>query len=194
MTPLLNFDEWLFHLINVQWTQPWLDVIFPVWREKTTWIPLYLLIAVYSIWQYRAKGALLLLALILTVGITDTLSHRLIKKQVQRPRPCQVDGYSGEHRTLIPCGSGYSFTSNHATNHFGIAAFLAFTLGLSLRWTFWWFFVWAFTIAYGQVYVGVHYPLDVICGALLGTLVGWLSSRLFRKWVDLEAPSKQSGV
>ena len=194
MSSIIHFDEWLFHLINVTATHPWLDWIFPVWREKTTWIPLYLFIAVFSIWKFKVKGLLLILGIILTVAITDTLSHRIIKKQVQRPRPCHVDGFSGEKRTLISCGSGYSFTSNHATNHFGIGAFLAFTVGLIYKRTFWWFFIWAFSIAYGQVYVGVHYPLDIICGGILGTFVGWLTSMGFKKWVQLEGSRKQSPV
>jgi undecaprenyl-diphosphatase len=72
----------------------------------------------------------------------------------------------------VSCGSGYSFTSSHATNHFCIAAFLVSVFGTYMRkWKYvWW--AWASLISIAQVYVGVHYPLDIIGGGLLGTIIG----------------------
>ncbi|MBK8699845.1 MAG: phosphatase PAP2 family protein [Saprospiraceae bacterium] len=79
---------------------------------------------------------------------------------------------------LVRCGSGYSFTSSHATNHFAIATFLSFSLGTFLRKVRTPLFTWAGVISLAQVYVGVHFPLDVLCGGLLGFSVG-----LFWAWV-----------
>jgi len=183
MELLLQVDYRLFELINQEWTTPLLDVIFPWWREKTTWIPLYVLLLAGSIWKYRWLSIYWLVGLLLTVGLTDTLSHRVIKKNVQRPRPCHEVTTAVDSRALVDCGSGYSFTSNHASNHFGIALFLIATLGSFFKWMRWLLLFWAASIAYGQVYVGVHYPLDVVAGALLGSLVAWGVLALLRRWV-----------
>jgi undecaprenyl-diphosphatase len=82
---------------------------------------------------------------------------------------------------LDRCAGGYSFISNHAANHFGMATFFFITMkpvfgkwaALSL--------CWAALIAYAQVYVGVHFPSDVLAGALIGTGLGWLTGKLFNK-------------
>ena len=155
----------------------------PVWREKTTWIPAYVLLLIYLIRQFGLKGLYIILALVATVGLGDSLSHRLIKKQVERPRPCQVLEEPEELRLLVKCGGGYSFTSNHATNHFAVAVFLILVLGhLWGPWK-WLLLVWAASIAYGQVYVGLHYPADILVGALLGSGIAWLTATLLKNIV-----------
>ncbi len=78
-----------------------------------------------------------------------------------------------------------SFTSSHATNHFGIAAFLYYSLkDIFGKWPRI-FFLWAFLIGYAQVYVGVHYPGDIIAGALIGILLGYLWAKVFNKYIGL---------
>lgn len=181
MTELLQFDEQLFHLINGEWHVPWLDAIMPVWRDKKTWIPLYLLLAAFSIWRFRLRGLWWIMALALTVGLADATSSHLIKKNVQRVRPCNDVEMQAQVNLLAGCGSGYSFTSSHATNHFAMATFIALTLGVLYPWLRWPFWLWAGSIAFGQVYVGVHYPLDVIAGSLLGALIGYIVAILYWK-------------
>ncbi len=173
---LLHIDELVFHWINGVWTHPGLDAIMPYWREKTTWIPAYVLLLVWVVWQWRGKAILFILWTLVLVAAADGISHRLIKKNVQRLRPCKTE-HLQEVRSLVPCGSGYSFTSNHATNHFALAVFWSLSLFPSRRRMQLLLIVWASTIAYGQVYVGVHFPLDVLCGALLGSVIGWLIHR-----------------
>ncbi|MEY2901476.1 MAG: hypothetical protein RLY89_582, partial [Bacteroidota bacterium] len=88
----------------------------------------------------------------------------------------------GMVRLLLPnCGSGYSFTSSHATNHFAFAVFIFITMGQVLGKWKWAFLFWAGSVAYAQVYVGVHYPIDVLVGGLLGTLIGFISANLFQQ-------------
>jgi membrane-associated phospholipid phosphatase len=181
MSELLQLDEALFFLINRDGQSPLLDALMPFWRNKYAWIPLYAGLLAFSLYKFRLKGLWWALLLVATVGASDMISHRVIKKQVQRPRPCQVESMKEEARLLVPCGSGYSFTSNHAANHFALAAFFAGTLGIFLRrWTVL-FFVWAFGVAYAQVYVGVHYPLDVLGGALLGLLIGGATTLIWKR-------------
>lgn len=179
MEPLVHLDESLFHLINGVWTHPWLDSIFPWWRDKTTWIPAYVVLLAWAIWKLRWKALLLVGLTLVLIAAADGISHRLIKKTVERPRPCRSEHLQEEARSLVACGSGYSFTSNHATNHFALAVFWSLSLFGDRRWMKGLLVVWASTIAYGQVYVGVHFPLDVITGAGIGSLLGWLCSLAF---------------
>jgi undecaprenyl-diphosphatase len=80
---------------------------------------------------------------------------------------------------LDHCSGGYSFTSSHATNHFGLAMFISQTLKPIINKFRWPLFLWAGSIAYGQVYVGVHYPLDVVVGSLLGCAIGYMVSSFY---------------
>jgi undecaprenyl-diphosphatase len=83
---------------------------------------------------------------------------------------------------LDHCSGGFSFTSSHAANHFGLAMFLFISLNPLFKKYTWLFFVWAAMIAYAQVYVGVHYPVDVLAGAIIGLLVGKLNGNIFKKF------------
>jgi undecaprenyl-diphosphatase len=80
------------------------------------------------------------------------------------------------------CSGGFSFTSSHAANHFGIAVFLVVTLQPLLKNYRYLFLIWAAIIAYAQVYVGVHFPLDIFVGAIIGIIVGYFNGKLFHKW------------
>jgi len=179
---LLELDYSLFELINQRWDAAWLDVVMPYWRDKRSWIPLYVLLLGYLLYRYRWKGLYLMLAIVATVGVADTMSSKVVKKSVQRIRPCNDVRRQAEVELLVHCGGGFSFTSSHATNHFAVAVFLIFTLGRALRWLRWPLLFWAASIAYGQVYVGVHYPLDVIGGALLGSGIGFLMAKVYWQW------------
>jgi membrane-associated phospholipid phosphatase len=179
MTELLQFDETLFRLINGSWHHPFFDVLLPYWRSKYFWFPLYLFLISFLLLNFKKKGVLLLLGLALSVGMTDTLSSQIIKKSIRRLRPCQSEVLQTEVHLLVRCGSGFSFPSSHAANHFVIATFLALTLGKTFRKIKPPLFLWAATIAYAQVYVGLHYPLDVLGGAFLGGSIGMAISLIY---------------
>jgi len=178
---ILSLDQILFSFISQDLANPLLDTVMPYWREKTTWIPLYLCILIVSFLKFNWKKALVFVLLLLaTVGVADQISSQWIKKNIERIRPCNDQIVKEEVHLLVPCGSGYSFTSSHATNHFAIAFFISLSLFPDKKiWRILLFF-WATTIAFGQVYVGVHYPFDVMAGALLGMLIGWGMLWLFR--------------
>ncbi|MCO6489126.1 MAG: phosphatase PAP2 family protein [Phaeodactylibacter sp.] len=182
LNDLLQLDLQLFHLINGEWHHPWLDAVLPLWREKKTWLPFYVLLAGFLFFKYRWKGLILVAAVGLTVGLADIVSSKLLKKNVGRLRPCQNTEVRAETRLLVGCGRSYSFTSSHAANHFAMAAFLALTLGRAYRRLRWPLLLWAGSIAYSQVYVGVHYPLDVFFGALVGILIAYIMAKLYLRW------------
>jgi undecaprenyl-diphosphatase len=188
MTELLQLDERLFYFVNSEWRNVLFDAVLPVLREKHTWFPLYLFLLVFFILNFRKNGLILILTLALTVGISDVVSSHLVKKTVRRARPCQVLDQTKDMHLMVNCGSGYSFPSSHAANHFSMAVFLMLTLSRVFRRVKVPLLIWATSIAYAQVYVGVHYPLDVVAGALLGTSVALSVYRLIiaaRKGKDL---------
>jgi undecaprenyl-diphosphatase len=176
MTEILQWDEQLFQLINGSWHNPLLDVVMPYWRNKYCWFPLYIFIVSFFLLNFKKQGAFLILAIGLTVGVADYTSSSIIKKSVQRLRPCNTEILKNDVQLLVRCGSGYSFPSSHAANHFAMAVVLFFTLGKVLKRTRIPLLLWAASIAFGQVYVGVHYPLDVFMGSLLGILIGLIGA------------------
>ena len=177
-----EWDKWLFLKLNSQWTNPFFDTVFPYFRDAYFWAPLYLLILVFIAVNYGKTGFWWSLVFICTVALTDMIGAKVFKEGIQRLRPCGDPFFSDQVRLLLKhCSNSYSFVSNHAANHFGLATFIFITFrGVFKNWTYL-AFLWALMIAYAQVYVGVHYPLDVVGGALLVMLVGILTGIFFFK-------------
>ncbi len=157
------------------------DAVIPWLREPVFWAPIYLFIIGFCLFNFGKKGYFVIVFLSLAAGSSDFISNTIIKKNVERIRPCRALE-SDEVITRVHCGSGYSFTSNHAANHFAISWYLIFLLPSSRRALKFVLGIWAFAVSFAQVYVGVHYPLDVISGALLGICIAYLWSVLFRKF------------
>jgi undecaprenyl-diphosphatase len=182
-----RLDEWdkaLFIQLNGKWTNPVFDTLLPYFRDSVFWAPLYLFVLVFIALNFGIKGLWWSLAFISTVALTDVIGARVLKEGFERLRPCQDPEFSVHVRLLLKhCSGSYSFVSNHAANHFGIATFAFLTFrGLFRKWMYL-AFVWAIFIAYSQVYVGVHYPLDVLGGAVLGILMGSITAWIFsKKW------------
>lgn len=185
METLLQFDESLFFIINHDWHTAWLDVLMPFWRNKLFWIPLYIFLVSFSILNFKKQGLYFIFAALITVGMADSVSSQLIKKTVQRERPCNQEDMRSQVKLLIRCGSGYSFTSSHAANHFALATFISLTLGGIIKGIRIPLFLWAGIISFAQVYVGVHFPLDVISGGILGIFIGWIVAKFFSKRIQL---------
>jgi membrane-associated phospholipid phosphatase len=158
------------------------DILLPILRTSSTWVPLYIAIIVYLIWQNRLKSWIPILSLLCLIAVSDTLSSRVVKSAVGRARPCQIVDQYPETIVRVHCGSGYSFTSSHATNHFALAILIPFVCGFRQRWVRWSFIFWALSIGFSQIYVGVHYPFDVICGSILGAGIGIVFVKLYKSY------------
>jgi len=184
---LNQWDTFLFLKINVSWTTPFLDSVFPWWRHADTWLPFYLFLLLFVTINFKGKSWPWILFVALTAVLSDQISSTLLKNWINRPRPCN-DAYLQFHMRLLlnRCPSSGSFTSSHATNHFAAAMFLWLTLRPYLKKWSRLFFVWAATICYGQIYVGVHYPLDILGGAVLGCMIGWATGTFFNKKIGLQ--------
>lgn len=188
METILQLDYSIFEWINQDLQNAFLDSVMPWWRAKSTWVPFYVILIVFSIVKFKAKGLYFILFLVLTMGISDTMSSRVVKYSVKRLRPCNNLEIKTTANVLVRCGSGYSFTSSHATNHFTLAVFLFLTFCRRYKFLKLPLIFWAGSIALGQVYVGVHFPFDVLAGSLLGTLIGIIMARIYQNWEKIRLP------
>ena len=185
---ILHYDYYLFELINGKSSSPFLDLWLIPWRNSLFWIPLYVFLISFFIFNFKSRAYQILLFLMLTVGTSDIVSSHLIKKTVQRQRPCRSE-LPVEVQARVRCGYGYSFTSSHATNHSSIAAFLFIVFGTVFGMWKWFFPFWAISIGIAQVYVGVHFPSDVISGWIVGAVIGLIWASIFLKYFDLSVHS-----
>jgi undecaprenyl-diphosphatase len=185
---LVQFDRDLFFAINHGLSNGFFDWLMPILRDRYTWVLLYLLIIVFSIKNYGKQGFIMILFLAMTFGISDFLSSSVIKPNVQRLRPCNETEIKTNVNNLVDCGTGYSFPSSHATNHFGIAVFLIMMFYHKWKIILPIGILWATSISFAQIYVGVHYPIDILTGSLLGSSIGLgmskilLSNKSFKTW------------
>lgn len=175
----MSWDFRGFHFINRGMSSDFLDFILPLFRNKVFWIPLYTFVISWIAFNFPLKKTLIILSCaFLSIFGSDTISSKLIKYEVKRLRPCQEVMLEPPAIARVSCGSGYSFTSSHAANHFCLAAFIIVVFGKYMRgWKhLWW--LWAASISIAQVYVGVHYPLDILGGGVLGIVIGFSLGKL----------------
>jgi len=185
-TGLDAFEKKLFFFVNNGLANDFFDSVMPFLRESNLWIPLYLFMLVFVLVNFGKRAWLWILFAACTAAACDLVSSRLIKEHIFRLRPCQNMALAEKIRILVNyCPVSSSFTSSHATNHFGMAMFIVITLK---PYTSAWirlFFAWAAIICFAQVYVGVHYPIDVISGGLLGCLLGYIIALFFNNYAGL---------
>jgi len=177
---LTSLDHRLFYLVNHGMGNGFFDWLMPIMRNPVVWIPLYVFIFGFCLYRYKKTGIYIIVLLALSVGATDSVGN-VIKHSVKRLRPCNSPHLATTIISRVPCGSGFSFISSHASNHFAIAFFLS--LVFYKRWKWIWIpaILWAGAISFAQVYVGLHYPADVTAGALLGMIMATVFAFLFKK-------------
>ncbi|MBA3649779.1 MAG: phosphatase PAP2 family protein [Chitinophagales bacterium] len=184
MTPLTQIDRDIFFFINQDIHTSFLDTILVPLRNQNFWIPVYVLLAAYFVWRFKKNCWIIFAFAGLTFLMTDQISSDFIKPWVHRVRPCHDPVMEAKVRTLVGCGSGFSFPSSHATNHFGLSLFLIMVLRKRIRWTTPVLIFWAAIISFAQVYVGLHYPSDVFGGMLIGGLIGFTTGKICERLLE----------
>jgi len=181
-------DQFLFSLVNFEWTSPRLDFLMALLSSFDFWKPLLLVAIVGTAWAGRFRARSMLLVALLVVGLTDGVLVNGIKHWVNRPRPNQVEeARVVDLKKMKPrflaifqppvvriskpeAGpiSGRSFPSAHTADNFAVAAVLAL---FYVRWG-WLYFLVAAAIGYSRIYTGSHWPSDVLASAFLGAGLG----------------------
>jgi len=187
-----QLDKNCFTFIHAGFANPLLDKLMLQLREPLTWIPLYVCILVWILRRDRKHAIKFILITIVCFAFIDFTTSSILKPLFNRSRPCFDESLQPVIRNIIGCGGRLSFPSNHAANHFGLAAFWYWSVLLitGKRWRWLWF--WAFIICFAQVYVGKHYPLDVLAGGVYGMIIGSLAAKIFENWTGLVIkPSRQ---
>lgn len=177
---IIKWDILLFEYINHDLSNGFFDLLLPWLREPLFWVPFYIFLIAFVFFNFGKKAYWFIIFVVLTASSADLVSSRAIKKNIKRIRPCNTEMVHTVER--VQCGSGYSFTSSHAANHFAVATFLIMTLGQIFKKINKWLWLWAASIALAQVYVGVHFPLDVVGGGILGVILGRFWALLFHKY------------
>ncbi len=182
---LQHIDVYLFSLIHDGMSNRYFDQLMPFLRIPYVWAPVYLFLLVWMWSAYRMAGLMWCVFFFLTFVFCDSISAHFIKHLVQRLRPCNDPALSLMIHRIVPCGSGFSFPSAHASNHFGLAFFMIFTLGKKYPYLTPVVLCWALAVCFAQIYCGVHYPFDICAGAVLGLIIAKLLSMYFHRKVRL---------
>lgn len=182
---LISLDHKVWYYMNTQWHNAFLDAVVPFLRNQYFWTPLYFFLAIFIPLRFGKKGWIWCVTFLIAFALSDQISVNVIKPFFHRVRPCNNPYLANVIHLLVECGSGLSFPSAHAANHFSMGIYCAVTLGPKAKWVWPVAVTWATLVSFAQVYVGVHYPLDVTCGALLGTIIGITVGKVFNAFCPL---------
>jgi len=176
-----KLDRDLFVFINHEPGSSFLDSTMLLLRNPLTWIPLYIFMALWSIVKLKKITWIFIFCTLITIALTDSITAFILKPFFERLRPCYEPRLDGIVRILDGCGGKFSFPSNHAVNHFGLATFWCCVIRKMTGRNWYWLWVWALLVCFAQVYIGKHYPGDILGGAIFGGFVAACTYQLFTR-------------
>jgi undecaprenyl-diphosphatase len=172
---LLQWDRWIQKSVNLDMISPMNDKLMSLWSAEWPWFLIVLGFAIPII-RSRQWPRLWAIGWIgLTIGVSDMVSHYILKPWFGRIRPCRMEGLV---RVVEGCSGYYSFPSNHASN---AAVFATLWFILFSRFQGSLAILCAFVIGMSRVYLGVHYPTDILGGFVWGTFLALISYLIWQR-------------
>jgi undecaprenyl-diphosphatase len=176
---ILKLDSDLFLFLNGI-NDPLLDSTIKFISNSV--IPGLLILLLFIFFGFKKFGKKIIIsfiALVITFGLTDSISSKGFKDNIKRLRPMHEPAIMSQVYTAGEGRGGgkYGFVSSHAANTFGIATFIFLMLGSSYK-GFRFLFLWSTLVSFTRIYLGKHYPLDLICGAMLGVLIAFICYKI----------------
>ena len=105
---LAQWDTNLFLQVNTVWTNPFLDSVFPWWREANTWTPLYVFFLAFMFLNFGKRAWPWVAFVLLNILLSDQISSTLFKNYFMRLRPCADPEMQFQVRLLL---------QNHLMSH-----------------------------------------------------------------------------
>lgn len=171
---LQHIDEVAFMMLNGSHCA-YADSVMWLMTGRWAYVLMILAFAYLSFRKGLKFGLIVLVAIALTIALSDQLASSLIKPLVCRLRPSHTP-YLNAYVLNDYRGGMYGFVSSHAANSFGVAMFVILLfrnrmVGVSML-------LWAAVVSYSRIYLGVHYPGDIICGAVLGMAMAVIVAKM----------------
>lgn len=114
------------------------------------------------------------ICVLLSLAAGGLLGNMILKKLIQRPRPCWIDT---QVVLLIQNPKDYSFPSGHTLASLeGAVSIWLYNRRLGVPFLFL-----AVLIALSRLYLFVHFPTDVVAGAVLGSLIALFVHRIMEQ-------------
>jgi undecaprenyl-diphosphatase len=173
-----SLDQRAFLWLNGLHTPLFDNVMYAI-TYKFTWIPLYLLLILWTVRIEKKRWPVIIGTVLVAVALADKITSGVMKPYFGRLRPCHDPTISALIHQVGSCGGQYGFASSHASTSFALTTVWLLLLKDRLP-AMAWLPVWAVIYSYSRIYVGVHYPGDILIGALIGTLTGYLAVFFYR--------------
>lgn len=181
MLSLINtLDTNLFLFLNGLHSPLWDKIMLEISYNKYGFLALIIFLSYLGFKKYKKQFCLGFFFLLVSFGLSDSISTRVFKDNIKRLRPCHEKVLAPQvHLAGQKCWGGkFGFVSSHAANSFAIITFFWLMLRREHSWLKW-FYLHAAVIGYSRIYLAKHYPLDIFFGAILGILCGLAGYKLF---------------
>ena len=189
---LLEFDNFIFQLINIYLNHSFFDsffIFFHDFHKNIIFVAPLLILWIFCILKHKKQRLGLIVLIPLTIIITDQFGS-CIKDYKLRDRPYMTiepnkinllvkvsQNEDGSYKQTQ--SSQKSFPSNHSANIWALSLIVGYLYANTKKY----FIILAFLISVSRVYIGVHYPIDVIFGALIGIMISSLLIVLYQKLI-----------